>query len=66
MASTQKTHVGQDNFHLWKSLLLSIVKGYRLYRYMLGTHMFLDEFITNIDSRKTLNPVIEDWKPYYT
>ena len=54
----------RDNYPLWKSLVISIVKGFRLDGHMLGTKECPEQYITDSDSSKKLNPSFEDWQAY--
>jgi hypothetical protein len=64
LPSTISVKLDRDNYLLWQSLVLQIVRGCKLDGYMLGTKECPEQFITNTDSTKKLNPAFEDWQTY--
>ncbi|MCI16097.1 glutamate receptor 3.6, partial [Trifolium medium] len=54
----------RDNYPLWKSMVLPIIRGARLDGYMLGKKECPEEFIIAADSSKKFNPEFEDWQAY--
>lgn len=50
-----------NNFPLWRSLVLPVIRGCKLDDYILGTKECPQEFITVADSNKTKNPSFEEW-----
>lgn len=64
LPSSISVKLDRDNFPLWQSLVLPIIRGCRLEGYMLGTKECPEQYITNSDSSKKLNPSFEDWQAY--
>lgn len=61
---TVSVKLDRDNYPLWKSLVISIVKGCRLDGHMLGTKECPEKFIASTDSSKKSNPAFEDWQAH--
>jgi len=61
---TASVKFDRDNYPLWKSLVISIVKGCRLDGHMLGTKECPEEFIVFADSSKKPNPAFGDWQAH--
>nr|XP_007153750.1 hypothetical protein PHAVU_003G062000g [Phaseolus vulgaris]ESW25744.1 hypothetical protein PHAVU_003G062000g [Phaseolus vulgaris] len=59
---TVSVKLDRDNYPLWKSLVISIVKGCRLNGHMLETKECPEEFIVSVDSSKKPNLVFGDWQ----
>lgn len=51
----------RNDFPLWRSLVLPIIRGCKLDGYILGTKECPQEFIIVADSNKTKNPSFEEW-----
>ena len=51
----------RNNFPLWRSLVLPVIRGCKLDGYLLGTKECPQEFITTVNSNKTKNPSFEEW-----
>ncbi|GAU17915.1 hypothetical protein TSUD_330400, partial [Trifolium subterraneum] len=64
LPSTVFVKLDRDNYPLWKSMVLPIIRGARLDGYMLGKKECPEEFITAADSSKKFNPEFEDWQAY--
>ena len=64
LPSTISVKLDRDNFPLWKSLGLPIIRGYKIEGYMIGTNECPEQYITNSHSSKKLNPSFEDWQAY--
>ncbi|KAF1867931.1 hypothetical protein Lal_00042446 [Lupinus albus] len=64
LLSNVSVKLDRDNYQLWKSLVISIVKGCRPDGNMLGTKDCPEEFIASTDSSKKLNPTFEDWQDH--
>jgi hypothetical protein len=50
----------RDNYPLWKSLVLPLIRGCKLDVYMLGIKECPDQFITSNETTKKANPDYED------
>nr|KYP31890.1 hypothetical protein KK1_047566 [Cajanus cajan] len=64
LPSIVSVKLDRDNYPLWKSLVISIVKGCRLDGHMLGTKECPEEFIASADSSKKPNPAFENWQAH--
>ncbi|PNX82983.1 glutamate receptor [Trifolium pratense] len=65
LPSTVSVKLDRDNYPLWKSMVLPIIKGAKLDGYMLGKKECPEEFTTATDSSKKIsNPEFEDWQAY--
>ncbi|GAU51268.1 hypothetical protein TSUD_412550 [Trifolium subterraneum] len=51
----------RDNYPLWKSLVLSLIRGCKLDGYILGTTECPEQFVTSADKSKKVNPDFGDW-----
>ncbi|KAI5421851.1 hypothetical protein KIW84_045334 [Lathyrus oleraceus] len=64
LPSTVFVKLDRDNYPLWRSFVLPIIRGCKLDGYMLGTKLCPAEFITKVDANaltiKQLNPTYED------
>ncbi|XP_050908363.1 uncharacterized protein LOC127121987 [Lathyrus oleraceus] len=61
---TVSVKLDRDNYPLWKSLVISIVKGCMLDGHMLWTKECPKKFIASTDSSKKSNPAFEDWQAH--
>ncbi|CAJ2644825.1 unnamed protein product [Trifolium pratense] len=62
LLSTISVKLDRENFPLWKSLVLPLIKGSKLDGYLLGTKKCPEQYITSNDiSSKKSNPEFEDW-----
>jgi histone deacetylase 1/2 len=63
LPSSISVKLDRENFPLWKSLVLPIIRGCKLDGYILGTKECPDQFITSTEtSGKKINPDFEDWQ----
>lgn len=62
LPSSVSVKLDRNNYPLWKSLVLPVVRGCKLDGYMLGTKKCPEEFITSSDSSKSNNPAFEEWQ----
>ncbi|PNX56340.1 glutamate receptor, partial [Trifolium pratense] len=62
LPSSISVKLDRNNYPLWKSLVLPVVKGCKLDGYMLGTKQCPEEFITSSDSGKKNNPAFVEWQ----
>jgi len=62
LPSTISVKLDRDNYTLWKSLVLPIIKGCKLDGYMLGTIKCLEQFIVDDSTTNKINPTYEDWQ----
>jgi len=51
----------RDNYPLWKSLVLPLIRGCKLDVYMLGTKACSDQFVTSGETTRKANPDYDDW-----
>jgi len=65
LPSSISVKLDRENYPLWKSLVLPIIRGCRLDGYMLGTKECPEQFITSSEtSGKKINPEFEDWQAH--
>ncbi|CAJ2667558.1 unnamed protein product [Trifolium pratense] len=64
LPSTVSVKLDRDNYPLWQSMVLPIIRGAKLDGYMLGKKECPEEFITAANSSKKFNPEFEDWQAY--
>jgi hypothetical protein len=64
LPSIVSVKLDRENYPLWKSMVLPIIRGARLDGYMLGKKECPKEFIIAADSSKKSNPAFEDWQAY--
>ncbi|KAK2447644.1 hypothetical protein QL285_006983 [Trifolium repens] len=62
LPSSVSVKLDRNNYPLWKSLVLPVVRGCKLDGYMLGTKSCPEEFTTSSDSSKIINPAFEEWQ----
>ncbi|PNY01489.1 copia-like polyprotein, partial [Trifolium pratense] len=51
----------RDNYPLWKSLVLPLIRGCKFDGYILGTKECPEQFVTSADKSKKVNPDFQDW-----
>jgi hypothetical protein len=64
LPSTISVKLDRENFPLWKSLVLPLIKGSKLDGYLLGTKQRPEQYITSTSTdpnSKKINPEFEDW-----
>jgi hypothetical protein len=64
LPSTVSVKLDRDNYPLWKSLVLPLIRGCKYDGYMLGTKKCPDQFVTSTDNSKKINPDFEDWQAH--
>lgn len=64
LPQTMSVKLDRDNYLLWKSLVLPLIRGYILDGYMLGTKECPEQFVTSLDATKKINPNYEDWQAH--
>ena len=64
LPQTVSVKLDRDNYPLWKSLVLPLIRGCKLDCYMLGTKECLEQFVTSTDKTKNINPNYEDWQAH--
>jgi len=64
LPQTVSVKLDRDNYPLWKSLVLPLIRGCKLDGYMLGTKECPEQFVTSTDKTKNINPNYEDWQAH--
>lgn len=64
LPSTISVKLDKDNFPLWQSLVLPIIRSCILEGCILGRKESHEQYITNSYSSKKMNPSFEDWQAY--
>ncbi|GAU35703.1 hypothetical protein TSUD_258780 [Trifolium subterraneum] len=62
LPSTVSVKLDRDNYPLWKSLVLPLIRGCKYDGYMLGTKQCPNQFLTSTDNTNKINPDFEDWQ----
>ncbi|PNX62442.1 hypothetical protein L195_g061147, partial [Trifolium pratense] len=62
LPSTISVKLDRDNYPLWQSLVLPVIRGCKLDCYMLGTKKCPEQFITAADKSKQINPEFQEWQ----
>lgn len=61
LPTTVSVKLDRDNYLLWKSLVLPLIRGCKLDGYILGTKECPEQFISTNDKTKKSNPDYEEW-----